>query len=388
MAGLSLAFRADRGRGRMWRSVTATTLATALFALGVAFVAAAVTLSATPSRYGFDADLLAVNQYGEQSPAQLQQAFADHDDVAAATGFTAANLLLDGRAVPGIAASAVKGELTPTLVRGEPARTDREIVVGLDTLDSLGAHVGDLVKARLIRVARAGAAGEAVEMRIVGVATFPPVNQGGSDTARLGVGALVTRDAFLRMGGDPTNQPEFTAVRLAPGVDPAAVIARIPAGFQDVSRTSTSWFTDAKPAELRQLDVGMTYLRSALVVGYVIVLVVVTHALWSVVRANRRDLAVLRALGCLRRQLDEVTAWQAAPFAAATLLVGLPIGIVLGRWTFMRFAQSLAVVDVASISAWTLLALIVALLIAIGTAVVISVVLGRRSRAAVILRES
>ena len=105
-------------------------------------------------------------------------------------------------------------------------------------------------------------------------------------------------------------------------------------------------------------------------------------------RANRHDLAVLRALGCLRRQLDEVTAWQAAPFAAAALLVGLPIGIVLGRWTFMRFAQSLAVVDVASISAWTLLALIVALLIAIGIAVVISVVLGRRSRAAVILRES
>ena len=39
---------------------------------------------------------------------------------------------------------------------------------------------------------------------------------------RLGVGALVTRDAFLRMGGDPANQPEFTTVRLADGADPAA----------------------------------------------------------------------------------------------------------------------------------------------------------------------
>ena len=182
MAGLSLAFRTDRGRGRMWRSVTATTLATALFALGVAFVAAAVTLSATPSRYGFDADLLAVNQYGEQSPAQLRQAFADHDDVAAATGFTAANLLLDGRAVPGIAATRGEGRAhaharprrTGTHRPGDrrrpgharqPRRPRRRPRTG-------AAHQGRSCRRR----------GEAVEMRIVGVATFPPVNQGGSDT--------------------------------------------------------------------------------------------------------------------------------------------------------------------------------------------------------------
>ena len=81
---------------------------------------------------------------------------------------------------------------------------------------------------------------------------------------RLGVGALVTRDAFLRMRGDPENQPEFTTVRLVAGADPAAVIAANPDGFPDASQTATTWFTDTKPAELRQLDAARTYLVGAL----------------------------------------------------------------------------------------------------------------------------
>ena len=116
-AGLLLAFRTSRGRGRTWRTVTATAIAAIVFALSGAFVASAITLSETPARYGFDADLLAVNQFGNQSESELVAAFAT-DDVEAATGFTAGTFLLDGQAVPGIAATEIKGEVMPTLVRG------------------------------------------------------------------------------------------------------------------------------------------------------------------------------------------------------------------------------------------------------------------------------
>ena len=50
-------------------------------------------------------------------------------------------------------------------------------------------------------------------------------------------------------------------------------------------------------------------------VGYAVLLAVAIHALWAGARANRHDLAVLRAVGCTSRQLHSVTAWQALPVA-------------------------------------------------------------------------
>ena len=121
VAGITLALQTDR----RWRQLAATAAATVLLALCATFVPSAVRLVDTPSRYGFDADLLALNAYGDQSADALSAAFGEADAVVAATGFTLVPFLLDGRAVPGLAATAIKGELTPTIVRGRAARADR-----------------------------------------------------------------------------------------------------------------------------------------------------------------------------------------------------------------------------------------------------------------------
>jgi hypothetical protein len=388
-AGLTLALRTDHGHNRAWRAVAATTAAAAGLAMCAAFVASAIALSDTPARYGFDANLVAVNPYGDQSTSALARAFGERDDVVAATGYTEGSFLVDGHAVPGLAATAVKGELTPTLLRGRPPRSPREIVVGQDTLDSIGAEVGDVVNVQLLSAA--GPAGKPaaapVPLRIVGVATFPAVDQIGTDMPRLGIGALVTRAAFLRMHASPTNGPEFTVVRLAPGADPSAVIAANPKGFQDAAQTTTTWFTDTKPAEVRQLDAAKPYLRWALLLGFMILLAVVMHALWSRARASRHDFAVLRVIGCTRRQLDAVTAWQGAPFALASALVGIPFGIAVGRLLYRLFAESLAGVDDASTPAALFAALLVAVLVAAAVADVVAIAVTRRTRASAVLRQ-
>ena len=205
LSGLTLAFRAEGGRIRTWRAVAATAMAAALLGIAVASVASAVTLTETPARYGFDADLLAINQYGDQPTAALAKAFVGDRDVAAATGFTSGTYLVAGRAVPGVAATKVKGELTPTILRGSPVRTAQDIVLGQDTLRSLGASIGDVVPVQLASAAGTGRGGKApahaIRLRITGVATFPAVNQVGSDMPRLGIGALVDRQAFLRLNG-------------------------------------------------------------------------------------------------------------------------------------------------------------------------------------------
>ena len=198
---------------------------------------------------------------------------------------------------------------------------------------------------------------------------------------RLGTGALVTRAAYLRMGGDAGNEPEFTMVRLADGADPAAVIARVPDGFQDAAHTTTTWFTGTKPAELRQLDAAMPYLRASLVVGYAVLLAVIIHALWARTRTNRHALAVLRAVGCTGRQLNAIAAWQVLPAVCAAIVIGIPVGIALGRQSFAFFAHSLAVVDNPSTTVMTVGALVGAVVVAATIASLVSLILSPPSRA-------
>ena len=112
------------------------------------------------------------------------------------------------------------------------------------------------------------------------------------------------------------------------------------------------------------------------------------HACWVRARADRRDLAVLRAVGFTRRQLDSVSAWQVAPLAVGVLLLGVPLGVIVGRRVYMLFAQSLAVVDVATISASMVAALVVAVLFAVTIGAVVALTVARRTETAAVLREA
>jgi predicted lysophospholipase L1 biosynthesis ABC-type transport system permease subunit len=62
------------------------------------------------------------------------------------------------------------------------------------------------------------------------------------------------------------------------------------------------------------------------------------------IRRRRRDLAILKALGFVRRQVWATVAWQASCVAVISLLVGVPVGIAAGRWAWNAFANSVGVV--------------------------------------------
>ena len=48
------------------------------------------------------------------------------------------------------------------------------------------------------------------------------------------------------------------------------------------------------------------------------------------VRRRRRDFALLKTLGFIRRQLAGAVAWQASVIAAIGLVIGVPLGIAAG----------------------------------------------------------
>jgi putative ABC transport system permease protein len=68
-------------------------------------------------------------------------------------------------------------------------------------------------------------------------------------------------------------------------------------------------------------------------------------ALGSAVRRQRRELAVLKALGFTPRDVGATVAWQAITTVAVGLLIGIPAGVVLGRATWSLFTGQLDVLD-------------------------------------------
>ena len=68
-----------------------------------------------------------------------------------------------------------------------------------------------------------------------------------------------------------------------------------------------------------------------------------TYVLVTSVQRRRRDLAVLKTLGFSRSQIFAVTNWQSNALAVVALLIGLPLGVVVGWRAWAVFADALGV---------------------------------------------
>src|SRR5206468_10029262 len=85
--------------------------------------------------------------------------------------------------------------------------------------------------------------------------------------------------------------------------------------------------------------------------------------LLSSMRRHQRDLAVLKTLGFERRQVTATVAWQAMALAVPALVVGIPAGIGLGRWTWRLVANSVVSVSPAIVPLAAVLAVVPATLV-------------------------
>jgi ABC-type antimicrobial peptide transport system permease subunit len=114
-------------------------------------------------------------------------------------------------------------------------------------------------------------------------------------------------------------------------------------------------------------QMGGQPLTLALVLG-IGVLISLSTAVVTSARRRRRELAVLQALGLTRGQLRSVIAWQTSTTLFIAVALGLPLGVVVGRWAWTGFAGSLGVVPVTVVPLGPVV-LGLLLLVAVGTAI-------------------
>ncbi len=342
-AGVQLAF--EPGRGRTAVPVRAALGGTALSVLAVTaaftFGASLLTLVHTPRLYGQDWDAALDLQFSAISRAEAARFFGTDPAVAGWTFGDHGILAVGGQVVPAIGLAPGRGPLlSPTLLAGRPVRTSREIVLGSSTLRRLGLRVGQQVTVVV--------SGQRMRDRIVGRAVFPNFGQGSFTPTDLGQGAETTAAVFRAQAAAETNAPGYEVVllRLRGGPPHAAAIARL--------RRSVAHFCaqiqQSTCLLFRQPPAGVTdYARidgtPEVLAGALAVLGVAALAQLAVIssRRRRRDFAILKVLGLLRRQVSEITAWQVSTLAAASLLIGLPLGIATGRWAWLLFSTGLGI---------------------------------------------
>ena len=221
--------------------------------------------------------------------------------------------------------------IAPTVVAGRAAVRPNEVVFGAKTLEHIHRHVGQTVTATMLQPGTESP--PRVRLRIVGRSVFPFFGMGSFTPTGLGAGAQVTESMPPANGsGVPLT---VVLVRVAPGASRGAEVAGLVRGFErehicgaynQCSMTTTSRPTDIlNYSRIQGTPVALAAVLALLAIG------VVANLLVTSIRRRRRDLAILKTLGIGRRGISATVAWQATTLVGVALLVGLPIGVAIGR---------------------------------------------------------
>jgi hypothetical protein len=277
--------------------------------------------------------------------------------------------------------SFVGGPIGPTMISGRPPRGAHEIVLGRETMSRLGARVGDVIPFGVSAGDFDQGQGREVsgEVTIVGTAVLPT---GGGDN-RLGNGGAVAFEFFN--ANDPDALPSAVFVRLAPGRSVEDVLPSISDTLEvddmDVITEDVVGGQLLDVGQVADLPIVLAALLALLAVG------VVTEVVVSSTHARRGELGVLRALGFRPRQIRTAIAVQAIALGGSALIVGIPLGIALGRAAWRAFALSLGTKPEVSVAIAWLAVLAVGLLVLASVLGLLGSARPRRQLAAALRRE-
>jgi hypothetical protein len=251
-------------------------------------------------------------------------------------GLAIGKMTIGKEIVPAVGIDPIIGKIEATLAAGRlPLRGD-EIAFGAKTMRNVHAHLGDVVKANIDE--------HPVRLHVVGVATIPAFGSAAFSEAGLGTGAIGRAGLFPQQ--DPEAQGKYNYLLLgygASGPTPAqtASLDRMIRGFGCTDPTCV--LTDIRPAEIDGFRGARGVPLAAGIVLALLLFATLTHTVLSTMRRRQSDLAVLRALGCTRRQLESTMRWQTLMLTGSALIVGIPVGLVANKLVWHAFTERLGV---------------------------------------------
>jgi hypothetical protein len=264
----------------------------------------------------------------------------------------------------------VRGTIGPAIVAGRAPLGAREVALGSVTLDAVRGRIGKSVRIQ-------GETGSG-EYRIVGRVVLPTLNT--ESLQPLADGASLTVAGLRRLVGTGAYETHFLLVNARSG-DRAALEQRMRSipGSKNTGVPATPVEVD----RLRQINWFPAILALLLAT---LALVAVGHSLVTSVRRRRSELALLKTIGFGRRQIGATVAWQATTVGVVGLVVGIPVGILLGRAVWSQVADGLGVATVVAVPVLSVVATIAAVLVLLNLLAFFPARTAARTRPAVALR--
>ena len=363
-------------------------------AVAVAALVAAVTFGASmrhlvdhPRLFGWNWDIALVDSsgYGNTKPAETQSVFAADSNIDSWSGAFYGADDINGVNVP-LLGMDPSSTVTPPIHEGRMVERAGEIVLGTATLARMHAHVGDTVTS------------STGQLRVVGSATFPTIGVVHGDHTSLGIGGLVVTqqvpgyDRNKQSAGGPIPDDEYGPnvlfVRFRDGVDASAAIDKLTGEADKIADYGGVAVTRVqRSAEIVNADdiSGASSLLATAIAASAVASFAL--ALAALVRRRRRDLALLKALGFSGRQLSTTVAAHATSTVVIGLVVGVPLGVVLGRITWNLFAHQLDVLAEPALPTVGIVVIVLTGLVVANVCAALPTRRARRAPAAVGLRE-
>ena len=360
--GMRMAFEPGRGRTAVpvRTALVGTAVAIGAVAAAVVFAWSLLALVGTPARYGQTWDVKLDGGYTDIPASAAARLLTGVPGIAGYALGNNGELSVDRINVPAIGVDPVRGGGSGylTMLTGRPPSGPGEIALGTRTLAALGKSIGQTVQVQV--TVRGGTGGPATTrtLRITGTTVLPAFGVPSLASTDLGNGAVV--DTSLLSGiqtdtGCTGTQTcyNFALLRLQPGANRDGVGTTLLKRAAQIGCTpgQCTFTADQRPGDIKNYA-GIR--DTPLVLGAVLALLAVgtlAHVLLTTVRRRRRDLAVLKTLGLTRSQVQAVVAWNATAIVAAALLVGVPLGIVAGRWAWAIFAGAAGVAPSPAVNA-------------------------------------
>ena len=389
--GAQMAIEPGRGRRAL-----PTRPALAGAAVGVLGIIGAFTLSAgiddavaNPARIGstWDVEITFNDPSGLPVMDQAFDVVDRRDDVVGSARVDRALVVFDQLTQPTYALTHRKGLLDFTILDGRAPGADGEVALAPATARAYGVEVGDTVD---VTLAGGEHRGETRPLRVVGIVLLPTTphssyDQGAMLTSQqlhelFDVEPLTSASAASIDSGAPVEEVfdevppvvPYLYAALDDDADARAVAAEIDAEVQPG--------LGAAPTTIPNDLVNLRNVRILPVLfgAFTILLAIGTlaHVSASVVRRRATDLAVLRTIGLTPRQTRMTLSWQATTVAVVGLVIGLPLGILLGRASWRWVAQSTPMLYVAPLG---LLAVLLVVPVALVVANLLSLWPGRQA---------
>ena len=290
----------------------------------------------TPSRSG-QVWAASVWPDDQHSPDAIANGLRQDKAVGTAILRTLAPMDIDGAGLPVYSLAPFKSMRSFVVLSGRTPRAANEVVLGPTTVKALHKHVGGTVRVTGDR--------EPQTLRVVGVALLAQTPHASFDQ-----GAWVSPAGLANLKKDPTDGEVVMMVTARPGVKQGALLKELNQRFQGVEVDA-----EGQPPQDVLLLQNVRGLPRALAAFLVLLgIAAVGHALVMTVRRRRHDLAVLRAIGLRPRQSAALIFWQAMTVALVALIVGIPIGIIIGRVSWRWVANSTPLLYVPPLAALTI----------------------------------